>query len=274
MPSKSYNPTSAGRRFMTTNDFSNLAKKRPEKKLVSRTCSRKGRNNVGRVTNINVGGGHKRLYRSIDFKRNKRDIPARVEALEYDPNRTSRIALLCYKDGERRYIIAPEGLVIGQEVMSSPNAEIQVGNALPLKNLPLGTMIHNIEMRPGKGGQLIRSAGGQGQLLAREKGYAQIRMPSGEMRMVQEICYATIGQVGNIEHENIIIGKAGRSRWLGIRPHNRGVAKNPVDHPMGGGEGKTSGGRHPCSPTALLAKGKKTRNNKRTQRFIIRARKK
>lgn len=274
MALKNYNPTSAARRFLTSSDYSELSKKRPEKRLVGKLYSARGRNSQGRETNINIGRFGRQLYRFIDFKRDKIDIPATVEALEYDPNRTARLALLCYKDGERRYILAPDGLSKGDGVIASPRAEIRTGNALPLINIPVGTMIHNVEVRPGKGGQLIRSAGGQGQLLARENGCAQIRMPSGEVRIVPEICYATIGQVGNLEHENIVIGKAGRSRWLGIRPHNRGVSKNPVDHPMGGGEGKTSGGRHPCSPTGLLAKGKKTRNNKRTDRFIIHKKKK
>ena len=220
-----------------------------------------------------MGGGHKRLYRIIDFRRDKMDIPARVAAIEYDPNRTARIALLHYADGEKRYILAPNGLVVGARVVSGPTADILPGNALPLKGIPLGTTIHNIELKRGRGGQLVRSAGTAAQLMAKEGGYAQVRLPSGEVREVHIECYATIGQVGNLEHENISIGKAGRNRWLGFKPHVRGVAMNPVDHPMGGGEGKTSGGRHPTSPWGWKTKGMKTRNNKRTDGFIVRRRK-
>jgi large subunit ribosomal protein L2 len=218
------------------------------------------------------GGGHKKLYRIIDFRRDKKEIPAKVLSLEYDPNRTARIALLSYADGEKRYILAPNGLAVGSSVIAGENADILVGNALPLKNIPLGTMIHNIELRKGKGGQMARSAGTAAQLLAKEAGYAQIKMPSGETRMVHLECYATIGQVGNLNSENVSIGKAGRKRWLGIRPTVRGVAMNPIDHPHGGGEGRTSGGRHPVSPWGVPTKGYKTRNNKRTQRFIIKRR--
>jgi large subunit ribosomal protein L2 len=231
-----------------------------------------GRNNKGHISVRHRGGAHKRLYRIIDFLREKRDIPARVTALEYDPNRSARIALLTYADGEKRYILAPNGLNVGATVIAGEGADILVGNALPLKNVPLGTMIHNIELKKGKGGQLARAAGVAAQLLAKEGGYAQIKVPSGETRMVNLDCYATIGQVGNLDHENIAIGKAGRSRWLGRRPTVRGVAMNPIDHPHGGGEGKTSGGRHPVSPWGLPTKGYKTRNNKRTQRFIIKRR--
>jgi large subunit ribosomal protein L2 len=273
MPVKKYQPTSPGRRFQTAHDFSELSKERPEKSLTVGMRSTGGRNNQGRLTSRFMGGGHKRLYRIIDFRRDKMDIPARVAAIEYDPNRTARIALLHYADGEKRYILAPNGLVVGARVVSGPTADILPGNALPLKGIPLGTTIHNIELKRGRGGQLVRSAGTAAQLMAKEGGYAQVRLPSGEVREVHIECYATIGQVGNLEHENISIGKAGRNRWLGFKPHVRGVAMNPVDHPMGGGEGKTSGGRHPTSPWGWKTKGMKTRNNKRTDGFIVRRRK-
>jgi large subunit ribosomal protein L2 len=219
------------------------------------------------------GGGSKRRYRLIDFRRGKQGVPARVETLEYDPNRSARIARLVYADGERRYILAPHGLQVGQSVVSSSDADIVVGNCLPLKNIPLGTQVHNIELKPGKGGQMVRSAGGAAQLLAKEGTYAQLRLPSGEVRMVHMECRATIGQVGNLDHENVKLGKAGRARYLGRRPHVRGVVMNPVDHPHGGGEGKTSGGRHPVTPWGVPTKGKKTRNNPRTDRYIVRRRK-
>ena len=262
MPVKKFKPTSAGRRFQTTLDFEELSPRRPEKSLTVGLRSTGGRNNQGRQTSRFMGGGHKRLYRIIDFRRDKTGIPARVAAIEYDPNRTARIALLSYADGEKRYILAPDGLRVGAEVVSGPTADILPGNALPLRGIPLGTTIHNLELKRGRGGQLVRSAGASAQLMAKEGDYAQVRLPSGEVRQVHIECYATIGQVGNLEHENVSIGKAGRNRWLGWRPHNRGVSMNPVDHPMGGGEGRTSGGRHPCSPTGKLAKGGKTRRRR------------
>ena len=270
MPVKKYKPTSAGRRFQTAHDVSELSTARPEKSLTVGMRSTGGRNNQGRQTSRFMGGGHKRLYRLIDFRRDKTDVPARVAAIEYDPNRTARIALLHYADGEKRYILAPNGLTVGARIVSGPAADILPGNALPLRGIPLGTTIHNIELKRGRGGQLVRSAGAAAQLMAKEGDYAQVRLPSGEVREVHIECYATIGQVGNLEHENVTIGKAGRNRWMGWRPHNRGVSMNPVDHPMGGGEGKTSGGRHPTSPWGWKTKGLKTRNNKRTNRFIIR----
>jgi large subunit ribosomal protein L2 len=269
---KTYNPTTPAMRFRTTLDNKELSKERPLKGLTESKQRISGRNNKGRLTVRHRGGGHKKLYRIIDFRRDKRGIPAKVVALEYDPNRSARIALLAYADGEKRYILAPDGLAVGTTIISGDDADILVGNALPLKNVPLGTMIHNIELKKGKGGQMARSAGTAAQLLAKEAGYAQLKMPSGETRMVHLDCYATIGQVGNLNYENVSIGKAGRTRWLGKRPTVRGVAMNPIDHPHGGGEGKTSGGRHPVSPWGLPTKGYKTRNNKRTQRFIIKRR--
>ena len=269
---KTYNPTSPAVRFKTSLDNKDLSKERPLKRLTESKNRISGRNNKGRLTIRHRGGGHKRLYRIIDFKRDKREIPAKVLSLEYDPNRSARIALLSYADGEKRYILAPDGLAVGASVIAGDVADILIGNALPLKNIPLGTMIHNIELKQGKGGQMARSAGTAAQLLAKEAGYAQIKMPSGETRMVLLDCYATIGQVGNLNSENVSIGKAGRTRWLGIRPTVRGVVMNPIDHPHGGGEGKTSGGRHPVSPWGVPTKGYKTRNNKRTQRFIIKRR--
>lgn len=270
---KTYKPTSPARRFFQTADFSELAKKPGLKgKLISKKRV-SGRNNVGRITLRFRGGGHKRKYRIVDFRRNKDGIPAKVVALEYDPNRSARIALLSYKDGEKNYILAPLGLKPGDEVMSGPDAEIKPGNCLPLKNIPLGTTIHNLELKPGKGGQIIRSAGTSGQLMAKEGRYALIRLPTGEVRKFLEDCRATIGQVSNPDHENISLGKAGRSRWLGRMPHNRGVSMNPVDHPMGGGEGKTSGGRHPCSPWGMPTKGYKTRSPKKaSDKFIVKSR--
>jgi large subunit ribosomal protein L2 len=269
---KTYNPTTPSNRFRTTLDTKDLSTDRPLKRLTRAKLRISGRNNKGHLTIRHRGGGHKRLYRIIDFRRDKREITAKVAQLEYDPNRSARIALLAYADGEKRYILAPDGLAVGATVIAGDNADILVGNSLPLKSIPLGTMIHNIELKKGKGGQMARSAGTAAQLLAKEAGYAQIKMPSGETRMVHLDCYATIGQVGNLNFENVAIGKAGRSRWLGKRPTVRGVAMNPIDHPHGGGEGKTSGGRHPVSPWGLPTKGYKTRNNKRTQRFIIKRR--
>jgi large subunit ribosomal protein L2 len=269
---KTYNPTSPAMRFRTTLDNKELSTDRPLKRLTESKKRISGRNNKGRLTIRHRGGGHKRLYRIIDFRRDKRDIPAKVISLEYDPNRSARIALLAYADGEKRYILAPDGLAVGASLIAGEVSDILLGNALPLKNIPLGTMIHNIELKKGKGGQMARSAGTAAQLLAKEAGYAQIKMPSGETRMVHLDCYATIGQVGNLNSENVSIGKAGRNRWLGKRPTVRGVVMNPIDHPHGGGEGKTSGGRNPVSPWGVPTKGYKTRNNKRTQRFIIKRR--
>src|SRR5438876_1411614 len=273
MALKKFSPTSAGRRFQTSLSFDDVSSTRPAKSLTFGLRPTGGRNSQGRITSRYMGGGRKRLYRIIDFRRAKQDVPARVASIEYDPNRTARIALLHYADGEKRYILAPNGLEVGAKVVSGPAADIVAGNALPLKAIPLGTTIHNIELTRGKGGQLVRSAGAAAQLMAKEGAYAQVRLPSGEVREVHIECYATIGQVGNLEHENVSIGKAGRNRWLGFKPHVRGVAMNPVDHPMGGGEGKTSGGRHPTSPWGWKTKGRKTRNNKRTDDSIIRRRK-
>lgn len=271
---KKLKPVTPGTRFRTNFTFEEITKETPEKSLLVSLKKSGGRNNLGRVTARHRGGGHKRKYRIIDFKRDKHGIAAKVFSIEYDPNRTCRIALLHYADGEKRYIIAPDGLKVGDSVMSGPGSEIKVGNALPLKEMPLGSFVHNVELKPGKGGQLGRSAGTSLQLMAREGDYAQLKMPSGEVRMVRSECYATYGAVGNAEHENISIGKAGRSRWLGIRPHTRGVAMNPVDHPMGGGEGKTSGGGHPVSPWGQKAKGLKTRKRKKqSNKFIIKRRK-
>lgn len=274
MALKKFKPNTPSRRFMTVSDFAEITTDRPEKSLIAKASRTGGRNNKGRETNINSGGGHKRRYRVIDFKRNKVDIAGKVATIEYDPFRTSRIALVHYSDGEKRYILAPNGLQVGQPIIASPTAEIKVGNALPLKNIPTGENVHNVELRPGAGGQIVRSAGGAAQIVAKEGEYVTLKLPSGEMRKIFAECYATIGTVGNAEHSNMTLGKAGRARWLGIRPHNRGVTKNPVDHPMGGGEGRSSGGRHPCSPTGLLAKGLKTRSNKRTNKYIVRDRRK
>lgn len=273
MALKQYNPTSPGRRFMTTLDFTDLTPKRPERALTEALRKTGGRNNKGRVTIWFRGGGHKRRYRTIDFRRDKANVPARVAALEYDPNRSARIALLHYADGDKRYILAPEGMKVGQTVVSGEAADILPGNALPLKAIPAGTMIHNLELRRGKGAQLVRSAGASAQLVAKEGDYAQVKLPSGEVRKVHADCMATIGQVGNIDHKNVSFGKAGRKRWLGRRPHNRGVSMNPIDHPHGGGEGRTAGGRHPVTPWGKPTKGAKTRNNKRTEQFIVKRRK-
>lgn len=275
MPVKKFKPTSPGRRFVTVSDFAEITKSEPEKSLLVALKKSAGRNAFGRVTVRHIGGGHKRMYRIIDFKRNKDGVPAKVAAIEYDPNRSARIALLHYVDGEKRYIIAPNGLQVGQTVESGPDADIKVGNALPLANIPVGTVIHNIELHPGHGGQLVRSAGTSAQLMAKEGKYATIRMPSGEMRMVLQACRATIGQVGNVEHENITIGKAGRGRWLGRRPVVRGSVMNPVDHPHGGGEGKAPIGRNPVTPWGKPALGARTRRkNKPSDKLIVKRRKK
>ena len=257
---------------MTGSDFAEITKSRPEAKLLAPLKQTGGRNNNGRITCRHKGGGHKRRYRLIDFKRNKYGVPARVAAVEYDPNRSARVALLYYTDGEKRYILAPDGLEVGQIVVSALKADIQVGNAMPLNSMPLGTVVHNIEMKPGKGGQLARSAGTSAQLVAKEGIYALLRLPSGELRKVPVRCRATIGIVGNTQHDRIHIGKAGRSRWLGIRPTVRGVVMNPVDHPHGGGEGRTSGGRHPVSPWGKPTKGRKTRKNPNTDKYIVKRR--
>jgi len=259
---------------MSVSTFDEITKSTPEKSLTVSLKKSGGRNNHGRITSRHIGGGHKRRYRLIDFKRNKFGIPAKVFSIEYDPNRTARIALLHYVDGEKRYIIAPDGLKVGELIQSGPGSEIKIGNALPLKELPLGGFIHNVEMKPGKGGQLGRSAGASIQLMAKEGEFAQLKLSSGEIRLVRLECYATYGSVGNAEQTNLSLGKAGRSRWLGIRSHVRGVAMNPVDHPMGGGEGKTSGGGHPVSPWGQNAKGLKTRKNKKvSNKLIIKRRK-
>ena len=273
MPLRAYKPTSAARRFYTVSDFKELTTDKPHRKLLEAKPEKGGRNHYGRVTSRFRGGGHKQRYRVIDFKRDKIGVQAKVAHIEYDPNRTARIALLHYVDGDKRYILAPDGLKQGDIVSSSRNADIQPGNSLPVGEIPAGTMIHNVEIKRGKGGQLVRSAGVAAQLMAKDGDYAQIKLPSGEVRKIHVTCRATVGQVSNIEHQNVSLGKAGRSRWLGRRPHNRGVTMNPVDHPMGGGEGRTSGGRHPCSPWGQLSKGLKTRNNKRTDVMIIKHRK-
>jgi len=269
---KSFKPTSAARRYYSVSDFAEITKSEPERSLLEHQHSTGGRNHHGRITSRFRGGGHKQRYRVIDFRREKIGVPAVVASIEYDPNRTARIALLNYADGEKRYILAPDGLKVGDKIVSSKNADIKPGNSLPLHAIPLGTAIHNIELKKGKGGQVCRSAGVAAQLMAKEGAWGQIRLPSGEVRLVHLECRATIGQVSNADHQNISIGKAGRTRWLGVRPHNRGVTMNPVDHPMGGGEGRTSGGRHPCSPWGQLSKGLKTRNNKRTDGMIIKRR--
>lgn len=274
MPVKTYSPTTPGRRLMTSSDFEETTSDSPEKSLVKGKKSSSGRNFQGRMTSRHKGGGVKRSYRLIDFKRDKYGVPATVSSIEYDPNRSARIALLSYADGEKRYIIAPLGLQVGEVLKSGPDAEIKVGNALPLANIPLGTQIHNIELVPKKGGKLVRSAGGTAILVAKEGKFAQVKLPSGEVRLILIDCIATIGQIGNVEHENIIIGKAGRSRWLGRRPKVRGVAMNPIDHPLGGGEGKSSGGRHPVTPWGKPTKGYKTRKKgKLSDKYIIVSRK-
>lgn len=274
MALKKFKPITPSRRYYSVADFSDLTKKSPERSLTVKKNNTGGRNCYGRNTNINKGGGHKRRYRIVDFKRDKVGIPGKIAAIEYDPNRSARIALVHYTDGEKRYILCPQGLSVGATVMTGPDAEIKPGNTLPLKNIPVGHNIHNIELKRGGGGQLVRSAGDAAQLVAKEGNYALVKLPSGEMRKILIECYASIGEVSNPDHQNIEIGKAGRSRWLNRRPHNRGVTKNPVDHPMGGGEGKSAGGRHPCSPSGLKSKGLKTRVNKRTDKFIVRHRSK
>jgi large subunit ribosomal protein L2 len=269
---RSYKPTSPARRYYSVSDFKEITRTEPERALTEHQTSTGGRNNNGRITSRFRGGGHKQRYRIIDWRRDKIGIPAKVATIEYDPNRTARIALLHYADGEKRYILAPDGLAVGATLISSRNADIKPGNSLTLRFIPPGTAIHNLELKQGKGGQLVRSAGVSAQLMAKDAVWAQVRLPSGEIRKVHLDCRATVGQVSNGDHANISLGKAGRSRWLGRRPHNRGVTMNPVDHPMGGGEGRTSGGRHPCSPWGQLTKGYKTRNNKRTDGMIIRRR--
>ncbi|HYS04738.1 MAG TPA: 50S ribosomal protein L2 [Candidatus Dormibacteraeota bacterium] len=268
---RNFSPSTPSRRFMSVTTNDDITSTKPHKPLTVGKKRTGGRNNIGWLAIRHRGGGHKRSYRDIDFRRDKKDVPGKVATIEYDPNRSARIALIHYADGEKRYIIAPNGLVVGQTIVNSAAADILVGNTLPLKSIPLGTAIHNIELKPGRGGQMVRSAGSSAQLLAKDAGWVQVKLPSGEIRRVHEVCQATIGQVGNLDHENISMGKAGRRRWLGIRPTVRGVAMNPVDHPLGGGEGKTSGGRHPCTPWGV--REKKTRNNKRTDRFIVRHRK-
>jgi len=273
MAVKNYKPTSPGRRGMSVSDFAEISRKKPERSLVGGQIAKSGGRNVyGRVTSWQRGGGHKRRYRKIDFRREKFGIPARVASIEYDPNRSANIALLHYLDGEKRYIIAPVGVRVGSTLMSGPDAPPDVGNALPLARVPLGSVIHAIEMKIGKGAQLVRAAGGSAQLMAREGDYATLRMPSGEHRMIHVGCMATMGQVGNPEHENQKVGKAGRTRWKGKRPSVRGVAMNPVDHPMGGGEGRSSGGRHPCTPWGVPTKGHKTRKKGRSQKYIVKRR--
>ena len=273
MALKKFKPTTPSLRFMTVTDFSELTKKKPEKSLLDTLKKRGGRNNLGHVTARHRGGGHKRRYRIIDFLRRKHGIPARVGAIEYDPNRSSRIALLVYADGEKRYFLAPDGIKVGDSLMAGPAADVRDGNCMPLRGVPLGTAIHNLELVPGRGGQVARSAGAECQLMAKEGSFAHVKLPSGEVRMFHLDCYCTLGKVGNIDHENVMIGKAGRKRWLGKRPHTRGVAMNPVDHPMGGGEGRSSGGRHPTTPWGKPTKGYKTRRRKKpSDRLIVRRR--
>ncbi len=273
MPTKQYRPTSPGRRFQTVSSFEEITSSQPEKSLLRPLKKTGGRNCYGRITSRFIGGGHKRRYRTIDFKRDKFGIPARVASIEYDPNRSARIALLNYADGEKRYIIAPLELKVGQSVIAGSEAEIGAGNTLPLRNIPAGTVIHNLELKKGKGGQMIRSAGSSGQVMAKEGKYATIRLPSGELRLVHQDCLATIGQIGNVDNESIVLGKAGRKRWLGRMPHNRGVSMNPVDHPHGGGEGKAGQGNpHPVSPWGIPTKGYSTRRKKKNI-YIVKRRK-
>jgi len=272
MPLKTFRPITPSQRYKSVADFSEITTDKPVRALTEKKSEKGGRNNRGRVTMRYRGGGHKRKYRIVDFRRDKENIPARVATIEYDPNRSARIALLNYVDGERRYSIVPLGVKVGDKLVTSADADVRPGNCMPLKNVPLGTSVHSVELFPGRGSKVARAAGAMCQLLAREGEYAQLRLPSGEVRKFHVDCKCVIGQVGNLEHENIVIGKAGRNRWLGIRPHVRGVAKNPVDHPMGGGEGKSSGGRHPCSPWGQPAKGYKTRRNKASTKFIVRRR--
>lgn len=272
MPIKSYKPTSPGRRFLTTPDFEEITHDRPEKSLTASLGRKGGRNNKGRMTTRHQGGGHKRRYRVIDFKRRKDGVPGRVATIEYDPNRNCRIALVVYADGEKRYILAPHRLEVGDVVEAGPKADITLGNALPLRNIPVGTTVHNIELYPGRGGQIARAAGTAAQIMAKEGGYATLRLPSGETRMIQLDCRATVGSIGNREHENLKDGKAGRSRWRGKRPAVRGTVMNPVDHPHGGGEGATPPGRHPVTPWGVPTQGHKTRRPKQSDRYIIRRR--
>jgi large subunit ribosomal protein L2 len=272
MPVKKYRPTSPGRRFITTMDFSDLSKVEPERSLLEAGHKHSGRNNNGRITVRHKGGGARKRYRIIDFKRTKDGVPAKVATIEYDPNRSCRIALVNYRDGEKRYILAPLGLKVGDAIESGTGADIKIGNCLPIKNIPVGTVIHNVELRPGQGGKLVRSAGVSAQLMAKEGTYSQVRMPSGEVRRIHIDCRASIGQLGNIEHENQVIGKAGRQRHLGKRPSVRGIAMNPVDHPHGGGEARSTSGRPPTTPWGQMTMGKKTRRNKRTTNMIVRKR--
>jgi large subunit ribosomal protein L2 len=272
MPVRKYRPTSPGRRFQSVATFEEVTKAAPEKSLLVPLKSTGGRNALGRVTCRHKGGGHKRMYRVIDFRREKFGIPAKVAAIEYDPNRSARIALLHYADGEKRYIVAPLGLKVGDAVMSGPEAEVRLGNALPLRNIPVGANVHNVELQPGQGARLVRTAGAMAQFVAKEGEHGLLRLPSGEMRKVRLDCMATVGQIGNLEHENVSLGKAGRSRWLGVRPSVRGVAMNPHDHPLGGGEGKSSGGRHPCSPWGQREVKTRSRR-KQSDRYIVKRRK-
>ncbi|MDT8419122.1 MAG: 50S ribosomal protein L2 [Desulfuromonadales bacterium] len=271
---KRFNPTSPGRRHMASSTYEEVTTSTPEKSLLAPLKKSGGRNNKGRITKRHTGGGHKRKYRIIDFRRDKKDVPAKVATVEYDPNRSARIALLHYVDGEKRYILAPNGLQVDDTVVASETADIKPGNALSIRSIPVGTWVHNIELKVGRGGQLARSAGAYAMIAAKEGRYAQLRLPSGEVRLVLQECLATVGQVGNLDYEKIKLGKAGRARWLGKRPQSRGVAMNPVDHPHGGGEGKSSGGRHPVTPWGVPTKGYKTRTNKRTDKFIVRRRNK
>ncbi len=273
MALKSFKPTTPGLRFRTVSSFDEITETSAEKRLLAPLKKSGGRNNKGRITSRRRGGGHKRKYRVIDFKRDKIDVPARVAAIHYDPNRSANIALLHYADGEKRYILSPVGVKVGDQIIAAEKPDIKIGNTMPLYNVPLGTFIHNVELKPGKGGQIARGAGTYAQLVAKEGDYGHVRLPSGEVRLVLLKCRATLGQVGNVEHEGISLGKAGVSRWKGRRPKVRGVAMNPVDHPMGGGEGKSSGGRHPCSPWGTLAKGAKTRKQKASDALIVRRRK-
>ncbi len=272
MGNRGYKPTSAGRRFVTVSDYAEITTERPHKKLTKGKTRSSGRNSDGHITSRHRGRGHKRRYRSIDFKRQKFGVPARVASIEYDPNRSANIALLHYADGDKRYILAPAGLVVGDTVVAGDRVDVRPGNAMPIGNIPLGTMVHNIELRPGRGGQVVRAAGGAAQIMAKEGSYTTLRMPSGEMRMVLSACMATVGQVGNAEQGNIKVGKAGRARWLGVRPQTRGTAMNPVDHPHGGGEGRNKG-RHPVSPWGWPTKGAKTRHPKSSDRLIVSRRK-
>jgi len=275
MAVKRFRPVTPTQRYKTVSSFKDITKKTPEKSLLEPLKKSGGRNNQGRLTVRHRGGGHKRMYRVVDFRRDKREIPAKVASIEYDPNRSARIALLHYSDGEKRYMLAPDKLTVGETVMAGEQAEIKPGNALPLRRIPLGMMVHNIELKRGAGGRLVRSAGGAAQLMAREGKYAHVRLPSGEVRLVDAECFATLGQVGNLDHENVVLGKAGRARWLGRRSKVRGVAMNPVDHPMGGGESKSSGGRHPCSPWGTPSKGAKTRKKRhRSDKMIVTRRRK